>query len=357
MVGGLLGSALLVTGCATKKFVQEEVAKSQQKVGADVGRVETALGEEKARSEQLQRGLAETRTATAEADRKATEATALAGQASTKATEANTKATEAASRADAASATAKEALAKATDTDQRLTKLWTNRNKRTLTDTQLVHFGFDKWELDDGAQTKLLALAKQLQDQPELTVELEGFTDNIGASAYNVGLSQRRAEAVRRFLVEKGIDLPGSTTSAWATSAPWRTTRPARGGTRTDGSRSGSTHRRSDRGPTGSVRCPASWDAARFSARRRGGGVSPSAGTPRVRRGFLPAVPASGILVGVETGCHARQGGSPPRQSGTRESGGTGRRAGLRIQWAQIPWGFNSPLSHHTSRRTTARSI
>ncbi len=208
VIGGLLGSALLVTGCATKKFVQEEVAKSQQKVGADVGRVETALGEEKTRSEQLQRGLAETRAATAAAERKAAEATALAGQAATKATEANTKAIEAASRADAAGATAKEALAKATDTDQRLTKLWTNRNKRTLTDTQLVHFGFDKWELDDGAQTKLLTLVKQLQDQPELTVELEGFTDNIGASAYNIGLSQRRAEAVRRFLVEKGIDLP-----------------------------------------------------------------------------------------------------------------------------------------------------
>jgi OOP family OmpA-OmpF porin len=208
VIGGLLGSALLVTGCATKKFVREEVGKSQQKVAADVGRVETALGEEKTRVEQLQRGLGETRAATTEAERKATEATALAGQAATKATEANTKATEAASRADAAGATAKEALAKATDTDQRLTKLWANRNKRTLTDTQLVQFGFDKWELDDGAQTKLLTLVKQLQDQPELTVELEGFTDNIGASAYNIGLSQRRAEAVRRFLVEKGVDLP-----------------------------------------------------------------------------------------------------------------------------------------------------
>jgi OOP family OmpA-OmpF porin len=208
VIGGLLGSALLVTGCATKKFVQEEVAKSQQKVGADVGRVEAALGQEKTRSEQLQRGLSETRAATAEAERKAAEATALSQQAATKAAEADTKATEAASKADAAGTTAKEALAKATDTDQRLTKLWTNRNKRTLADTQVVTFAFDKWELDDGAQTKLLDLVKQLQDKPDLTVELEGFTDNIGASAYNIGLSQRRAEAVRRFLVEKGIDLP-----------------------------------------------------------------------------------------------------------------------------------------------------
>jgi outer membrane protein OmpA-like peptidoglycan-associated protein len=208
VIGGLLGSALLVTGCATKKFVREEVGKSQQKVGADVGRVETALGEERARVEQLERGLGETRTATAEAEKKATEATGLAGQAASKAEEANTKAAEAASRADAAGATAKEALTKATEADQRLTKLWANRGKRTLTDTRLVHFGFDKWVLDDGTQTKLLTLVKQLQEQPELTVELEGYTDSTGASAYNIQLSQRRAEAVRRFLVEKGVDLP-----------------------------------------------------------------------------------------------------------------------------------------------------
>ncbi len=208
VIGGLLSGALVVTGCATKKFVQEEVGKSQQKVGGGGSRVETALGEEKARVEQLQRGLGEARAATTEVDKKATEATGQARQAASKAEEANTKATAAASRADAAGATAKEALAKATEADQRLTKLWASRGKRTLTDTQLVLFGFDKWVLDDGAQTRLLALVKQLQDQPELTVELEGYTDSTGAGPYNIQLSQRRAEAVRRFLVEKGIDLP-----------------------------------------------------------------------------------------------------------------------------------------------------
>ena len=49
VIGGLLGGALLVTGCATKKFVQEEVAKSQQRTGAEVGRVDKSLGDEKAR--------------------------------------------------------------------------------------------------------------------------------------------------------------------------------------------------------------------------------------------------------------------------------------------------------------------
>jgi len=208
VIGGLLGSALLVTGCATKKFVQEEVAKSQERTGADVGRVDKSLGDEKARVDGLQKTLGETRTATEDAAKKAAEASTAASQAATRADEASAKATEAAGRADAAGATAKDALAKATDTDQRLTKLWANRDKRTLTDTVVVQFDFDKWMLDDGAQTRLLALAKQLQEQPQLTIELEGFTDSIGPVPYNIGLSQRRAESVRRFLVEKGVELP-----------------------------------------------------------------------------------------------------------------------------------------------------
>ena len=38
-------------------------------------------------------------------------------------------------------------------------------------------------------------------------VELEGYTDSVGDGSYNVQLSQRRAEAVRRFLVEKGVEI------------------------------------------------------------------------------------------------------------------------------------------------------
>jgi outer membrane protein OmpA-like peptidoglycan-associated protein len=208
VIGGLLGSALLVTGCATKKFVQEEVAKSQQRTGAEVGRVDKTIGDEKARVDGLQKELGETRAATEDAGRKAAEASTAASRAGARADEASAKATEAAAKADAAGATAQEALGKATEADQRLTKLWASRDKRTLTETLVVQFDFDKWMLDDGAQTRLLALVKQLQDQPQLSIELEGFTDTTGPVPYNIQLSQRRAETVRRFLVEKGVELP-----------------------------------------------------------------------------------------------------------------------------------------------------
>jgi OOP family OmpA-OmpF porin len=71
----------------------------------------------------------------------------------------------------------------------------------------VVQFDFDKWLLNDGAQTRLLELVKQLQDQPQVSIELEGYTDGTGPGPYNIQLSQRRAETVRRFLVEKGVEL------------------------------------------------------------------------------------------------------------------------------------------------------
>jgi outer membrane protein OmpA-like peptidoglycan-associated protein len=74
-------------------------------------------------------------------------------------------------------------------------------------DTVAVRFGFNRADLNDGAQTALLDIIKQLQTNPTLVVDLEGYTDSTGDAMYNVQLSQRRVEAVRRFLVEKGVEL------------------------------------------------------------------------------------------------------------------------------------------------------
>jgi outer membrane protein OmpA-like peptidoglycan-associated protein len=135
------------------------------------------------------------------------EATNLAQTAQSRADEGVTKATQAQARADEAHANAGQAMAKADETGARLTRLWANRNKRVPGDTVAILFRFDKWELDDRGQTALLDVAKQLQDNPNLVVELEGYTDSVGTMPYNVQLSQRRSEAVRRFLVEKGIEM------------------------------------------------------------------------------------------------------------------------------------------------------
>jgi outer membrane protein OmpA-like peptidoglycan-associated protein len=49
---------------------------------------------------------------------------------------------------------------------------------------------------------------KDLRDNERLSVDLEGFTDPSGPRDYNVQLSQRRVDAVRRYLVEQGVPQP-----------------------------------------------------------------------------------------------------------------------------------------------------
>ena len=45
-----------------------------------------------------------------------------------------------------------------------------------------------------------------MNDVPSLKIELSGHTDNVGSNASNEKLSQKRAEAVRSYLVSRGVD-------------------------------------------------------------------------------------------------------------------------------------------------------
>ena len=107
----------------------------------------------------------------------------------------------------AVSETAKGAKTRADDVDARLTRLWDTRNARKLADSVTVQFPFNSADLNDAAQTSLLAVVRELQQNSRLMVELEGYADPKGHRDYNVVLSQRRVEAVRRHLVKNGVEL------------------------------------------------------------------------------------------------------------------------------------------------------
>lgn len=77
---------------------------------------------------------------------------------------------------------------------------------RTLVGVFHVRFAFDRADLDPGAQAALAAIVKELRENPGITVDLEGATDPVGAREYNVRLSQRRVEAVRRWLEANGVN-------------------------------------------------------------------------------------------------------------------------------------------------------
>ena len=68
-----------------------------------------------------------------------------------------------------------------------------------------VLFDSGKSTLRIGAREKLAKVAGILLAYPDLKVEVEGHTDSIGTADYNQDLSERRANAVRTFLIQQGI--------------------------------------------------------------------------------------------------------------------------------------------------------
>ncbi len=70
------------------------------------------------------------------------------------------------------------------------------------------------------SSVELATLIKLLEENPNLKVEIEGHTDNIGEADYNLELSKRRAEAVKTYLVEKGIALERLSSKGYGFSKP-----------------------------------------------------------------------------------------------------------------------------------------
>jgi outer membrane protein OmpA-like peptidoglycan-associated protein len=66
-----------------------------------------------------------------------------------------------------------------------------------------VEFDFNKSIIKQGYYKDIDDLAQVMKDNPDLKVVIEGHTDNVGTAAYNKKLSQRRAEAVKKYMVEE----------------------------------------------------------------------------------------------------------------------------------------------------------
>ncbi len=69
-----------------------------------------------------------------------------------------------------------------------------------------VNFAFDSSELGPEAQGILNEAAKIIKEHADKKIQLRGWTDSIGTDAYNLQLSQRRANAVKAYLAGQGID-------------------------------------------------------------------------------------------------------------------------------------------------------
>ena len=94
-----------------------------------------------------------------------------------------------------------------------------------------VLFDFDKHDLRPEASASLEKVAEVLRATPEAPVTIEGHTDGKGTDAYNQPLSERRAQAVKAWLVSKG----GASAAKIATKG-WGKSKPVAPNTRPDGS-------------------------------------------------------------------------------------------------------------------------
>ena len=69
-----------------------------------------------------------------------------------------------------------------------------------------VYFGFDSSEIDAQGQAVLNQQAQFLQANPSARVAIAGHTDERGSREYNMSLGERRAAAVRSYLLGKGVN-------------------------------------------------------------------------------------------------------------------------------------------------------
>jgi len=84
-----------------------------------------------------------------------------------------------------------------------------------------VKFDFDKSVVKEGSQADIKSLADFMKQYPQTSTTVEGHTDWIGTDAYNQGLSERRANAVRDVLVNQhGIEASRVSTVGYGESRP-----------------------------------------------------------------------------------------------------------------------------------------
>jgi peptidoglycan-associated lipoprotein len=168
-VGLIVGLGL--TGCATKTYVQEQVAASAKAQDAKIGEVQKQV-------EATQMDV----TNLKKSDDMQNEQIAKLSD------------------------TAKDALSRAEEAGKLANHSFLY--EVTLTD-DAAHFAFNKSNLSTEAKAALDAFAKKIKDENKnVYIEIQGNTDSIGSEKYNLMLGQARADAVMRYLnMEQGFPL------------------------------------------------------------------------------------------------------------------------------------------------------
>lgn len=176
VVGALLLGIVGLTGCATKRYVGEEVSKSSAASEKRISEVQTQVEAAQTRVREHDSKLAELDTTT----RQALE------------------------RAEAAGKLAEGKFV----------------YSLVLSD-DAVKFPVNRFQLSKEAEEKLTEFAERLKgENKNVYLEIQGHTDSSGPDMYNLELGEARAEAVRRFLSKQGIALNRMSTISYGETEP-----------------------------------------------------------------------------------------------------------------------------------------
>lgn len=176
VVGALLLGIVGLTGCATKRYVGEEVSKSSAASERRISEVQTQVEAAQSRVREHDSKIAELDTTT----RQALE------------------------RAEAAGKLAEGKFV----------------YSLVLSD-DAVKFPVNRFQLSKDAEEKLTEFAERLKgENKNVYLEIQGHTDSSGPDMYNLELGEARAEAVRRFLSKQGIALNRMSTISYGETEP-----------------------------------------------------------------------------------------------------------------------------------------
>ena len=185
---------LILSGCATKKYVRQQI----QTLQPGIQEAQNAAKENAERIDAVDKRTQQGISAAQVADQKASQAEQDAQAAQNSAQSADRKAD-----------TANQGVQQANNRINTLeTRISTINDNYTQSETQTVTFPRNSSSLTSEAKNTLDRIASDLSGQRTgYMVELQGYTDATGSEQYNIGLSQRRAEAVERYLVSKDLPL------------------------------------------------------------------------------------------------------------------------------------------------------
>jgi outer membrane protein OmpA-like peptidoglycan-associated protein len=186
---------------------EDDAAAQQARVNAEQSAQQSALA-----AQQAQAAAEQQAAARAQADAAAAEAEARAEKARAAQQAAEQGAQAAAQQAEQVREKLRQQLNQVLQTTETARGLIVNMSD--------VLFDFNKYTLKSEAREKLAKVSGILLAYPNLKVQVEGYTDNIGSDEYNQKLSEQRADGVRDYLVSQSVTDGNVTAKGYGKSDP-----------------------------------------------------------------------------------------------------------------------------------------